>query len=81
MTKDECLAAISEIFKVRTSASPGYWNIMIETAPVLEVILMPAFVRLNIEGGGMSKEQLGAHINSLANRWISDEAGLVLIVR
>jgi phosphodiesterase/alkaline phosphatase D-like protein len=82
MTRDDCLNAIAAALNVRqVSASSASWQVIAESTPVREVILMASFVTENIDGNKMTPEALCDYIKNISsNQWQQNENGSLTLV-
>lgn len=80
MTRDECMNAINRVYGARAWAVVGYWNIQVETQPPRTIVLSQRFVATNIDGNGMSPEDLEAHFKAIPDsQWATESNGSLLL--
>ena len=81
MTRDECLAAISNVCGAKVWAVVGYWNVQIETQPPRTIVLSQRFVEANINGNGMSQGDFEEHLKAIPDsRWATEANGNLLLL-
>lgn len=81
-TRNRYLAAICEAFGGARVVSPSNtWQVVVESTPAREIFLSPAFVKRNIEGGGMQPADLTKHLQGLGDSsWATLSNGTLTIV-
>jgi hypothetical protein len=81
-TRDRYLLAISAAFNNVYTYSPcGTWQVIVESTPKREILLMPSFVARNIAGGGMQPGDLTKHLNSIQDdSWAKNADGTLMLV-
>ena len=82
MTRDECLLAISAAFGHTKVYSPiDTWQVIVETSPRREIIMMPSFVMRNIDGSGMQPDGLTTHLQDIGESgWAKRQDGTLNLV-
>jgi hypothetical protein len=80
--RNRYLAAVSAAFDDAFTLSPsGTWQVIVESTPKREIVLMPTFVTRNITGGAMQPSDLTKHLQSIPDSaWSTHENGTLVVV-
>lgn len=80
--RNRYLAAVSAAFDDAFTLSPsGTWQVIVESTPKREIVLMPSFVSRNITGGAMQPGDLTKHLQSISDSaWAKHKNGTLMLV-